>query len=680
MKSIAIQQTLHGYSEGHRLLDGSVKFTDELARLVLRMSDLSGSNVVSGFEEYLTGYPIEPINLYAFAKTWYASEMPRPGCVWTHTLFISGSVMADIPDLQSLTSLFVRPQSPKSITEYSKPIQFEVEQTEAVALSPINGTNIQVADLIETLYAQNKENVLIAAQSSRSYEAALFRVWSQQWPQLRRAFSFCTGALSSRGFAGKPFDVQCAPPTLVREITSSTAAKQSTEMSLLVKSDLQQAAWFVMATDDALDANGGKFRQLLWEFADVPDRRFYSRFAQFIDKFLNASEHTVEDLIAMVAEMFPDADTGFGLKSAFFGHGREIPGFKPFEEGVILSALASTPHYEAFNSEALLLRNRGSDLCNRNVESARQTISKLFRSPVNRLGEDILAGMIEAINSVIAVAVTAEQPQFLPMLFRAKPELGVSPELWVAAGDRKRELFESLISHPKLSEELTQGIGLALLESDSEFLLKRALETWGQPVVFGVLDWMAKGNGPLTDRSLGALTFHVESIAKWILAHEDAPQRVIIAAAHIIAPFTYQFRQYDSKVWLTTFRQLATQGNQSEANYFAAMILALGFQNAPPESQNLVEECFERVHQVAWNDALPDETWLILDPIVPHLWWIHDWDKCERLRRGLIEAFVKFHWPVIKLADCVKNEAFLSKVIESAQKVDGGRELLSQKF
>jgi hypothetical protein len=680
MKSIAIQQTLHGYSEGHRLLDGSVKFADELARLILRMSDLSGSNVVSGFEEYLTGYPVESINLYAFAKTWYASEMPRPGCVWTHTLFISGSAMAEIPDLHSLTSLFVRPQGPKSITEYSKPIQFEVKQTEAVALSPINGTHIQVADLIETLYAQNKENVLIAAQSSRSYEAALIRVWSQQWPPLRKAFSFCTGALSSRGFAGKPFDVQCAPPTLVREITSSTAAKQSTEMSLLVKSDLQQAAWFVRATDDALDANGGKFRQLLWEFADVPDRTFYSRFAQFIDKFLNASERTVEDLIAMVAEMFPDADTGFGLKSAFFGHGREIPGFKPFEEGVILSALASTPHYEAFNSEALLLRNRGSDLCNRNVESARQTISKLFRSPVNRLGEDILAGMIEAINSVIAVAVTAEQPQFLPMLFRAKPELGVSPELWGAAGDRKRELFESLISHPKLSEELTQGIGLALLESDSEFLLKRALETWGQPVVFGVLDWMTKGNGPLSDRSLGALTFHVESIAKWILAHEGAPQRVIISAAHIIAPFTYQFRQYDSTVWLRTFRDLATNGNQTEANYFAAMILALGFQNAPPEALNLVEECFERVHQVAWNDALPDETWLILDPIVPHLWWIHDWDKCERLRRGLIEAFVKFHWPVIKLADCVKNEAFLSKVIESAQKVDGGRDLLSQKY
>lgn len=70
----------------------------------------------------------------------------------------------------------------------------------------------------------------------------------------------------------------------------------------------------------------------------------------------------------------------------------------------------------------------------------------------------------------------------------------------------------------------------------------------------------------------------------------------------------------------------------------------------------------------------------ILDPIVPHLWWHRDWDKCERLRRGLVEAFVKFRWPVIKLASCVKNDAFLQRVIESAKHVAGGKELISQKF
>ncbi len=93
MKSVVIQQTLHGYAEGHRLLDGSIKLGDDLERLVLRMSDLSGSNIVAGFEEYLTGYPLESANMYVFAKTWYAAEMPRPGCVWTHTVFVPETAM-----------------------------------------------------------------------------------------------------------------------------------------------------------------------------------------------------------------------------------------------------------------------------------------------------------------------------------------------------------------------------------------------------------------------------------------------------------------------------------------------------------------------------------------------------------------------------------------------------------
>src|SRR5205823_3931025 len=84
-----VHQSLHGYSGGHRLIDSSIDCPADVARLMLRMSDLSGGNIVSGFEDYLTVYPLKQIGMYAFAKTWVALEMPRPGCVWTHTLLLS---------------------------------------------------------------------------------------------------------------------------------------------------------------------------------------------------------------------------------------------------------------------------------------------------------------------------------------------------------------------------------------------------------------------------------------------------------------------------------------------------------------------------------------------------------------------------------------------------------------
>ena len=79
--SIEIDQTLHGYSDGHHLIAGSARLSGKGARTMLDLSDLSGPSMIPGFEDYLTGYPIPGDGVYALAYTWYAPEMSRPGCV-----------------------------------------------------------------------------------------------------------------------------------------------------------------------------------------------------------------------------------------------------------------------------------------------------------------------------------------------------------------------------------------------------------------------------------------------------------------------------------------------------------------------------------------------------------------------------------------------------------------------
>ena len=55
---ITIDQTLHGYSEGHRLIEGSVKLPQPDARTMLVLSDASGSGSRIPPNGYLTGYPL----------------------------------------------------------------------------------------------------------------------------------------------------------------------------------------------------------------------------------------------------------------------------------------------------------------------------------------------------------------------------------------------------------------------------------------------------------------------------------------------------------------------------------------------------------------------------------------------------------------------------------------------
>src|SRR4051812_48033964 len=107
---IEIHQTLHGYRDGHELLAASLPLTGPSRRTMLALSDLSGDGSPRGFGEYLTGYPLEDAGLYALARTWYAPEMSRPGCVWTHTVLVGLRDLGTLTELGALRAHFRRPE------------------------------------------------------------------------------------------------------------------------------------------------------------------------------------------------------------------------------------------------------------------------------------------------------------------------------------------------------------------------------------------------------------------------------------------------------------------------------------------------------------------------------------------------------------------------------------------
>ena len=106
-----INQILHGYQDGHGRLAGSVQdITPHDAALMSQMSDWSGYRDPIGKDHsYLTTYPLEESGYYVVAKSWYADEMDRPGCVWTHSLLIDPKSIDSQFDFRILEMFFQRP-------------------------------------------------------------------------------------------------------------------------------------------------------------------------------------------------------------------------------------------------------------------------------------------------------------------------------------------------------------------------------------------------------------------------------------------------------------------------------------------------------------------------------------------------------------------------------------------
>lgn len=120
VKNIRVHQTLHGYADGHRLLVASTTIKPRDQKTMLIMSDVSGAGATIDGRGYLTGYPLADSGMYALGRTWAATEMARPGCVWTHTLLVDFADLATLPTMSFLESLFLRPSSNFNIEDYSQ--------------------------------------------------------------------------------------------------------------------------------------------------------------------------------------------------------------------------------------------------------------------------------------------------------------------------------------------------------------------------------------------------------------------------------------------------------------------------------------------------------------------------------------------------------------------------------
>lgn len=206
MSSIVVHQALHGYNDGHRLISSSLMLEASDARVMLVMSDLSGPGLKPSQEGYLTGYPLERTGRYVLARTWAAPEMPRPGCVWTHSLIIENADLAKLMSAQCLLDAFLRP------SDWNLLINYGVEISLSPQSNPISIRHTErVESVLHALYTRPANQILLEAEQPSDDEQMVIAIWMQQWPRLRRSFGFCTFSGMDRSGKGVSLDLQFVP-------------------------------------------------------------------------------------------------------------------------------------------------------------------------------------------------------------------------------------------------------------------------------------------------------------------------------------------------------------------------------------------------------------------------------------------------------------------------------------
>ncbi|WP_428229173.1 hypothetical protein [Flavobacterium sp.] len=631
---IKIDQTLHGYQNGHQLLMSSSPLSSEAKKTLLVQSDLSGSNIDDGFKVYISGYPLA--THYAFSKTWYADEMKRPGCVWTHTLLIQFSDLGKIPDLDQLLGYFVRPLK-DYYEEYSQPILFEKDEFKNSIT--FFDDYLAVKSLLAAIYNHPEKTIICPAYNSTDFEKDIVQIWSNQWPRLRRNFSFCTGSLNLKIINGAEFDFQVVP---ARNIVS--IEKQSFDCYVIGnKTEFIEDNW------SNLLSNGHKnrLRKFLWLYgSDVKGlRRNYKPLLELYN-FSITDEPPFFLINELVSEIFEDNE-GILIKKEVYNDGQLFN----FNEKDLLNYYASHVNTENRNINERLLNAVKSGKI-----TTEEFINFYFSMGPDSISHDIWNSVSIEPSEIINLLM--RDSRLISVFSKKIPEIATDVKTWKLPTSIQLQLIEVLENSNNINWERIIDV---ILESKSQILFH--LLRNNDPRLYYLIKICNKNQFTNCSSDVLSLIFNNKTVLKEYI-RKNVETLCAEFCCKIFLNLNYHHLHsidLDSRQWIIIYKKI----NDERARIFASCaLLSFAFYRKISNPAPLITECFNDVYNFAKNskinynewrmipiDALEEDDEDTLSSFFSYLFGpkksdVPSWDYCELLIRTLVNKFIKFRWPL----------------------------------
>lgn len=652
-RSIQIHQALHGYKDGHQLLASSVRLPRDLQALTLTMSDLSGPGFRAGYESYLTGYPLDVVGHYCLARTWFAPDQPRPGCVWTHTLIIRFDDLAHLGQMQQLEPLFQRPHLLDTFEQYESPLELSVADLgSGESLSASIDATVS-ARVLDALYGTGQK-VILSCGNAHTYEALVLAVIDQQWPRLKRGFWFCTGSLSLRETR---FDLSVSPPEL---------SHPADDAVLFVESGMSQSIpnseWVKIAVADLVFPQSSELRAFLFQYGS--DFR-YSRaaFRPLTEIFLllaSSDEEAApvgEKVLSTLAYFFPEKAEGYRIKKDVLGmDGEFVPAIGGDAE--IMRLALTHPGANAIDEKVLDIEVRAEDLArHQSVVALDLAMTALTLDGVN--SEKYLSGYFRAMHDAGSFAHMAPPSMVLYALER-KPELLANAKVW-----RRLEeggvASEAILQLTGDSAPLHAAIN-AMMEARAWSGLSLAIRRFGVAALQSICnliqaDCSTREVIDYPDEFFALLWSRPELATAMILQGEVPPIPLIMIAAEA-DPRSHQLRFLGLGPWIFATEERKVFASPFRERAARVFYLTMSLSRLGDFAPLLISRSFPQIC-VAIQDGSLEST--LLRRLEPSLTWSATKPGLTaRLVRTIARAYSDEKWPVERFVSTFKDPAIFS--------------------
>lgn len=621
-----IHQVLHGYSQGHNRLASSFPLSvqdDDKMKMLSDWSEYSGIKDNS----YITTYPLLDGRHYVVAKSWYADDMERPGCVWTHSLILDLNNLDEKFDFRSLMRLFKRPIK-GDYSSYSEVIKY-------TALPVSGGIDTFQEDVLVWLYSnliENKGPMVYRVEQDSSYYQGLILLLLQYLPlDFCKNIVFCSGSAYGR-------------KSSIVEYTLQFATSVGTSLFTVVKdskNEIDGVCEGIRSICETMIKDDSDTSEVLRVFSsDIGSSPLKLCTTGMLLKYLdNAIAQSGEnpsfsEIVKLMVEAFPSMYEGMNVKTTFCK--KSVSNlFSP--ELVVLADLATCISDKFLNYEAIEYHQRVADLKNsEGVDAyAKYILSLLDSDSINSAGEYQLKNSSAYLQAGEYYYLANNYWSVYMSLVIANPNI-LRYSFWVDLSEGHFVSVYDLFRKYSFQDFDNWGKLFQIVLYRHHTIDTSLMECFVKNIpnlVWEVMEYLNHSLSyqldPLVKRYCADKSFYV---LEWLREQKELTMPTVRFIVENLSPSETNIKVNGGNIWTSLYNC-----NKYETLQYFTFMYILGHNWSDNIGLKYLKRSFFQLHQALATDSLPIYLWTKLEPYTAPLRWYNEWDKCKKLRKGIVK-------------------------------------------
>lgn len=626
-----IEQLLYGYDDGHTLLTGSILINSaaDSARLAM-LSDWSGYRTTDDDDSYLTAFPLVDSPHYAVAKSWYAYEMERPGCVWTQVFLINLSEIDNQFDFRSLLSFFQRPKR-GAYSLYSQTLDIDINKSIYKDPVPKFTDDVSLLFIYNTLLNANGcFGIKVERQSS---ENQLFVLNLMQYLPvgLLQKLSFSTGSdtyrqldketLLTMQFVQQDNAVSLISPPWTKDISKDNFPQSIQFMCNACKEGNTELARMIRVFADDISDSVKKFTAFACLMKYLYSGAGKSRVTD-----------SYTDILSILIENFPDKKEGALLKLNFLSQ-RIVSLY--CSEAEFLYEICTLRNLESFSKDEFNYETRIDLLAQKQPLDFINLLVRISETDIiNEAGQYAMNNSFRKIDNHMLTDFAEKNWRSFVNIAMLNPEY-VNRGDWIdypkdrfndmmacfVIMDRSlfcnwnKLLIRVLVDHITLSRQIAEEL---FLNADNAAKI--------------ILDYLNKENTKPVDATLTKKACENSNLLlSWLSQQKTCSDLIEQILIKNIIPASQIVRQYGSGLW----QCLVVKDNNHKSIDYYLFLFELAFQWQDNNALLYLECSFYHIHEALRHSSA--KVWDTVYTYTESLPFWQEWDKCKKLRKGVVK-------------------------------------------